>query len=194
MATGFAIRRGLASRRNDDLKSLGKGDPFQRWATDITVTDGGPDLRLLSVHLKSGCWGAGEDRDNGREEVCAVLRGQMTHLKEWADTRRAEGTAFVVLGDFNRHLSVPGDWLWQLLSQPSASLHLATSGLDTRCDPRFTELIGHLVLGGGTRAMLVANSIRELPRHGPHPDHYAVPAAFTSGGGSGGTGAPLSGD
>ena len=194
VATGLAIHRGVAYRRNDDLKSLREGDAFQGWATDITVTGGGRDLRLLPVHLKTGCWGAGEDRDERREETCAVLHGQMTHLKDWADARRAEGTAFVVLGDFNRRLAVPGDWAWGLLSSPSAPLHLAASSLITRCDPRFTELIGHLVLGGGAESMLVANSIRELPRHGPHPDHYAMPAAFTSGGGSGGTGAPLSGD
>ena len=194
MATGLAIHRGVAYRRNDGLKSPGEGDPSQGWARDIRVTGGGRDLRLLPVHLKTECWGAGEDRDDRREEVCAVLHSQMMHLKDWAGARRAEGTAFVVLGGFNRRLAVPGDWAWGLLSSPSAPLHLATSSLITRCDPRFTELIGHLVLGERSQAMLVANSIRELPRHGTHPDHYSVPAALMSGGGSGGTGAPLSGD
>ena len=125
MATGLAIHRGVAYRRNDDLKSPGEGDAFQGWATDITVTGGGRDLRLLPVHLKTGCSGAGEDRDGRREETCAALHGQMTHLKDWADARRAEGTAFVVLGDFNNRLAVPGDWAWGLLSPPSAPLHLA---------------------------------------------------------------------
>ena len=59
LGTGFAVRRGVAYRRNDDLQALGERDAFQRWGTDITVTDGGRDLRLLSVHLNTGCWGAG---------------------------------------------------------------------------------------------------------------------------------------
>lgn len=90
--------------------------------------------------------------------------------------------AFVILGDFNRRLAVPGDWAWRLLSPPSARLHLATSGLVTRCDPRFAELIDHLVAGGGAEAMLVSGSTRELPRHGSHPDHCAVSASFRIGG------------
>ncbi len=110
----------------------------------------------------------------------------MMHLKAWADRRRAKETAFVILGDFNRRLAVPGDWAWQLLSPPSAPLHPATSGLVTRCDPRFTELIDHLVMGVGAEAMLVTNSVRELPRLRPHPDHCAVSAGFILGEGSGG--------
>ena len=182
LATGFAIRHGIAWRRNEDLTALGADDRFQRWGTDITVTVDGRDLRLLSVHLRTGCWGAEQDGDGGRAEACATLRGQMLHLRDWADARREEGTAFVILGDFNRRLAVPGDWVWRLLSPPSARLHLATSGLVTRCDPRFAELIDHLVVGGGAEAMLVPGSARELPRHGPHPDHCAVSALFLIGG------------
>ena len=61
LATGFAIRHGIAWRRNEDLTALGAGDGFQRWGTDITVTVNGRDLRLLSVHLRTGCWGAKQD-------------------------------------------------------------------------------------------------------------------------------------
>ena len=182
LATGFAIRRGIAWSRNEDVTALGAGDRFQRWGTDITVTVNGRDLRLLSVHLRTGCWSAKQDGDGGRAEGCATLRGQMLRLRAWADARRAEGTPFVILGDFNRRLAVPGDWAWRLLSLPAARLRLATSGLATGCDPRFTALIDHLVVGGGAEAMLVPGSTRELPRHGPHPDHCAVSASFRIGG------------
>ena len=181
LATGFAIRRGISWRRNGDLAALGESNPFQRWGTDITVTVSGLELRLLSVHLRTGCWGAAQDRDGGRTEGCAVLRAQMGRLKSWGDARRAEGTAFVILGDFNRRLAVPDDWAWGLLSPPSAPLRLATAGLVTRCDLRFRELIDHLVLGGGAEAMLVPGSVRDLPRHGPHPDHCAVLAQLRMG-------------
>ena len=181
LATGFAIRRGISWRRNGDVKALGTGGAFQRWGTDITVTMVGRDLRLLSVHLISGCWGAGQDRDRKRKKTCAVLRDQMRHLKAWADARRADGTAFVVLGDFNRSLALPGDWAWRLLAPPSAPLRLLTEGVAFRCDPRFPAFIDHMVVGGGAEAMLMPGWFREVPRRGPHPDHCAMSAEFRVG-------------
>ena len=47
LATGFAIRRGIPYRRDADLSALGGGSPFDRWGTDIAVTDGERELRLL---------------------------------------------------------------------------------------------------------------------------------------------------
>lgn len=181
LATGFAIRRGIQYRRNADLKALAAGDAFQRWATDITVTAAGGDLRLLSVHLKTGCWGAKQDREDKRGKVCATLRGQMEHLKVWSDERRAEGTAHVILGDFNRRLAMPGDWAWRLLSPPSAPLRLLTEDVPFRCDPRFPAFIDHLVVDRGAGTMLLEGSFRETPRQGPHPDHCAVSAVFRLG-------------
>ena len=180
LATGFAIRKGIAYRRNDDVKALGMGHAFLRWGTDITVTEDGRELRLLSVHLKTGCWGALQDRDGERAETCAVLRAQMLRLKAWADVRRAEGTAFVILGDFNRRLALRGDQAWRLLSPASAPLGLLTEGVAYRCDPRYRAFIDHLVVGGGAEAMVMAGSFRERPRQGPHPDHCAISAVFRS--------------
>ena len=130
LATGFAVRRGTAYRRGDDLSALGVGNPHLRWGTDITVTRGGRGIRLLSVHLNSGCWGATQDEDARRADTCAVLRDQMRILRGWIDARREEGVAFLILGDFNRRLAVPGDWAWGLLSPPPhrfASRHRVAS-------------------------------------------------------------------
>ena len=181
LGTGFAIRRGIAYRRNGDLKALGMADPFQRWGTDITVREGGRELRLLSVHLKTGCWGTGQDRDGRRERTCRTLRAQVNHLKAWADARREEGAAFVILGDFNRRLALPGDWAWGVLSPPAAPLRLLTQGVAFRCDPRYPAFIDHLVAGGRAGAVIVPGSFREMPRRGPHPDHCAVYADFRLG-------------
>ena len=181
LATGFAVRRGIAWTRDADLTVLGGNDAFQRWGTGVTVTAGGRKLRLLSVHLRSGCWGAEQDRDAKRAKACTVLRAQMRHLRNWIDARNAEGEAFVILGDFNRRLALPGDWAWRLLSPSSAPLYLLTEGVGARCDPRFPAFIDHLVAGGGTDAMSVPGSFREAPRRGPHPDHCAVSAVFRLG-------------
>ena len=181
LATGLAIRRGIVYRRNADLKRLGGRDAFQRWGTDVTVAMDGRDLRLLSVHLASGCWGAKEDGERGRRSVCAMLREQVAGLREWADRRRSEGTAFVILGDFDRRLALPGDWAWGVLSPAEAPLRLLTEGVPFRCDPRFSEFIDHLVAGGGVEGTLVEGSIKEWPRQGQHPDHCAVSAEFRMG-------------
>ena len=193
LATGFAIRRGIAYRRNGDLKALGGANAFQRWGADITVeavpgspagprgqtgSGAGSALRLLSVHLKTGCWGEEQDRDDRRRKACETLRGQMERLRAWADARRTEGSAFVILGDFNRRLALPGDWAWRLLSPPSAPLLLLTEDVPFRCDPRFPAFIDHIVAGGGAEEMAATGSFREWPRQGPHPDHCAVSAVF----------------
>ncbi len=174
LGTGFAIRRGVPYRRHDDLANLAMGNPYQRWGTDITVNVDGRELRLLSVHLTSGCWGRKQDGESRRRKTCATLRGQMRSLKAWANARSAEGKAFVILGDFNRRLALPGDWAWRLLSPPEAPLRLLSGGVASRCDHRYPAFIDHLVAGGGAEAMQVRGSFGELPRRGRHPDHCAI--------------------
>ena len=85
LATGLAIRHGIAWRRNEDLTALGADDHFQRWGTDITVTVDGRDLRLLSVHLKTGWrgtgWGrraCGDLRSPSRSDVASRILGRRT--------------------------------------------------------------------------------------------------------------------
>ena len=174
LATGFAIRKSLAYRRLPDQAALAAGNPRLRWGVEISVSEGNNELRLLSVHLKSGCWGAKEDESGKRTAVCAVLRRQMESLGSWAEARRNESTAFAILGDFNRRLALPGDWAWRTLSVPSASMHLTTEPGASRCDPRFKEFIDHIITGGGAEGMVVPNSFREAPRRGSHPDHCAI--------------------
>ena len=103
-ATGFAIGKEFIYHRNGDLESLGNPASFQRWGTDITITLGDRQLRLLSVHLKSGCWSTEQDSDSSayRTQICTTLRNQIYEVRAWADRREDEGTAFGILGDFNR--------------------------------------------------------------------------------------------
>ena len=178
LATGFAIRRSVAYERNADLEELDAGHGFQRWGTDITVMAGGQQLRLLSVHLKTGCWGTNEDRQNGKRKICTTLRGQVERLRAWANARRAEGTAFAILGDFNRRLALRRDWAWAMLSPPSAPLRLLTRGMTSGCDARYPAFIDHIIAGGGAEAMMLKGSFREASRRGPHPDHCAISAVF----------------
>ena len=180
-ATGFAIRKEIAYQRNEDLGSLGGPASSQRWGTDITVTLGDRQLRLLSVHLKTGCWSAEQDSDPSRTETCATLSDQILEVRAWADRREGEGIAFGILGDFNRRFAVSDDRAWKELSPESSPLELLTADLESKCDPKYEEFIDHIVLDADAAALLVPESTREWPRHDDHPDHCAVSADLTLG-------------
>ncbi len=101
---GFAIRRGLSFERNADLTAL---DPYPdatfrlRSGADITVLTQGGRLRLLNVHLKSGCH---EGRLQGGGHICDTLRRQVAPLQGWIAQRTREGVPFALVGDFNRRM------------------------------------------------------------------------------------------
>jgi len=171
---GFAVRKGLKVRRNRDLKTLGLGDPDLRWGVDITIPGRRP-LRLLNVHLKSGC-SAGASA-----EACATLRQQSPVVERWIDGRTRSGEAAIALGDFNRRLALPGDLLWEDWDdgRPRGSvLSLAGQGLTATCDPRYRDFIDHLVLNRLADLHLRPGSFRELPYDAgdsPRPsDHCPV--------------------
>ncbi|RZL09641.1 MAG: endonuclease/exonuclease/phosphatase family protein [Rubrivivax sp.] len=98
---GFAIREGIPYRCNGDLQALDI-DGGSRGGADVSLYPGTPhEVRLLSVHLKSGCFDGKLDR---RFAPCAGLRTQVPILEAWVDARVRERVAFAVLGDFNRKL------------------------------------------------------------------------------------------
>ena len=177
IATGFAIRKGIDYKRHTDVKELGLGRNFHRWGTDISI-ESESNLRLLNVHLASGCWGSREDEDEGRATTCANLRTQFETLVEWRDARIGANDSFVILGDFNRRLAVPQDWGWTMLNTKDRTLELLTTAGGSKCHPRFTEFIDHIIVGDLTGSLLVENSFREGPRVADHPDHCAVFADF----------------
>lgn len=98
---GFAIREGTPYRCNGDLSALDI-DGGTRAGADVTLYPGTPrEVRLLAVHLKSGCFNGKLDRQFA---PCQRLRQQVPVLERWVDDRVREGKAFAILGDFNRHL------------------------------------------------------------------------------------------
>jgi len=98
---GFAIRDGTPYVCNGEYIALDH-DGHSRAGADITLWPGSPKaIRLLAVHLKSGCFAGKLDRRFG---PCSGLREQVPIVEHWIDARVREGMAFAVLGDFNRHL------------------------------------------------------------------------------------------
>ena len=92
---GFAVRRGIAVVRNPDLVGLDV-DPAAphrlRSGADVTLDLPGGRLRLLAVHLKSGCNHERLSSNSGR--VCETLRRQIAPLQGWIAQRRDEGVPF----------------------------------------------------------------------------------------------------
>lgn len=154
---GFAIRRPLRWRANDDLVALALRERLRRGA-DITVETAAGSLRLLSVHLKEGC-----NRDPlGASDrfACVDMDRQADILAGWIAARARAGEAFVVLGDFNRRLNDGEGMLSRL--RAAAPLTLVDEGFTSPCWGYNSPFIDHIVLGGAARAWLVGASLRVL--------------------------------
>jgi endonuclease/exonuclease/phosphatase family metal-dependent hydrolase len=97
---GFALPKGVPYECNSEFASLDL-DGRTRSGADITLWPNTPKaLRLLNVHLKSGCF-AGPLFKKG---PCIALRSQVPKIEAWIDQQVTQKQAFAVLGDFNRRL------------------------------------------------------------------------------------------
>ena len=163
---GFAIRRGVKFTRHADVDALGLGDPDLRWGVDIGL-DGARPLRLLSLHLKSGC-STGKDR-----EACPILFDQVPVLERWISARRAEGVDFILLGDWNRRLAIAGDPVWAQINDDGVALVDAAGGEGSRCVERYPDFIDHIVLDPGAAARMVAGSFEQFDYGVPEAEHLS---------------------
>lgn len=177
---GFAIRKDINWIRNPDVQGLGLGNPDLRWGVDITVRGSKP-LRLLAVHLKSGC-NIGRDANDAD---CPVLFNQEPVLKTWIDDRVRSGEAFAILGDWNRRLASTGDQFFAALDRPqpeAADLVLTNEGRSATCNPRYREFIDYIVAGAEAAKLVVPGSFAEYTYGVPveqHPsDHCPVSVGF----------------
>jgi exonuclease III len=166
---GFAIRKGIPFSRNPDVQELGLGNPDLRWGVDIKLQLPKP-VRLLSLHLKSGC-NAGND---AADRDCPIIFAQAPVLERWIDDRARAGEDFVVLGDWNRRTSPPGDAFLAIVSDddpPNGRIVMATAGRKANCIQRYPDFIDHIALGAETAGRLVPNSFAEYS-YGVAEDQY----------------------
>lgn len=142
--TGFAVRKDVPFERQPDLTALQLGDPVLRSGVDLILRPrGGEPIRLLSVHLKSGC------SSGDRNEACPVLFEQVPVLERWIDERAEEEVRFAILGDFNRRLAMLNDVVWADWDDDApahADLALASGDRTAACNPRYRDFIDFIVL------------------------------------------------
>ncbi len=169
--TGFAYKKTLRVTRYPDLTTLDVGG--LRHGVDIGVEIGETSLRLLSVHLKSGCFADPLSRDSA---ACSKLARQVPALEAWIDARARADDPFVVLGDFNRRMDAD-DMMWRDLDDgdpASLTLTLTTAGQRSRCwGGRYPEFIDHIVLGSQATGWLLPGSFSQFVYDEPATDKRA---------------------
>src|SRR6185295_18278533 len=77
---GFAIRHGIAYACGPELVELSLADDVRR-GVELRLFPGSPrEMKLLSVHLKSGC---ARDPLDSTKPACQELRRQVPALEGW---------------------------------------------------------------------------------------------------------------
>ena len=127
----------------------------------MTLLPGEPrEMRLLAVHLKSGC--SREPLDSPAPS-CRQIADQGPAIALWVRAETAAGHAFAVLGDFNRDLRAEAgerSGIWSQLTQDlprEAPLVDAGAGTAFRAchgGQPFTRYIDYILLGGGLDSRL----------------------------------------
>lgn len=183
--TGFAVRRDLQIEVHADYDALDVGQ--LRSGADITVRSGTLALRLLSVHLKSGCFDAPLD---GAQRECQKLATQLPMLEAWIDARGREGVAAVVLGDFNRRLFArKGEPFWAAIDDadpPASDLWSPTDGQVSTCwSGEHPAFIDHIVLNVPAKRSSIADSFelfqydaRDANKRALLSDHCPIAITF----------------
>ncbi len=155
---GLVVRRGIRYTVNPDVTGLDVDPGHQlRSGADITLDLAQGALRVLAVHLKTGCFDQRLSRTTHR--TCAELSAQIPPLQEGITARPADGVPFAILGDFNRHMD-GRDQFWAALRQV-APLTRATEGRASPCWGG-EAFIDHILLGGAARAWLQPDTLRVL--------------------------------
>lgn len=163
---GFVYKKELALVPQPDLRELSLSG--LRAGADVALSLNGSSLRLLSVHLKAFCVTGSLARDS---KDCKKLRAQVPVLEGWIDARAREGTAFVVLGDFNRALGEADDPLFRELDNNDPKglrLVLAGSRVHSSCHGKRQWAVDHVLLGGSAGDWLSPHGLSEL--HYEHED------------------------
>jgi len=127
---GAAVTLGTVSDYADlNVRSLDDGvERDLRWGLDVSLTAGGETLRVLVVHMKSGCfddfirrnlWETAPQPPAVRH-ACDTLGRQLYPLRAWVEARETAGENWMLAGDFNRRLDAGAgpfqDEVWRALS------------------------------------------------------------------------------
>jgi len=178
---GVAIRKttSLTVSSVREYKDLDVGGV--RYGLDLILTRNDLSIRLLVVHLKSGCFSenlaetATVNFSQKKKKACEKLRKQRQALEQWIDMRATETIPFVVLGDFNRRFEIEDvkqytddQGLWPAIDDPESDnpyedLTRINDDFKPQCwNSKFGHYIDHIVIDPRAKSLVISNSFREL--------------------------------
>jgi endonuclease/exonuclease/phosphatase family metal-dependent hydrolase len=156
---GIAVRKPIRLRAATDYAPLDvTPDAPHRLRNGLDALldlPGGGTLRVLVVHLKTGCFY--DDLPDSQRPACVLLTRQIAPLAGWIAARVAEHVPFVVMGDFNRVFDRP-EAMGKALNR-AADLLRATSGYENPCWGS-RPFIDHIFLGGPARSWMKPGTLR----------------------------------
>ena len=156
---GLAIRHDIAVVHQEDYTPLDvepeAAFPLRHGLDATLMLPGGHLLRVLVIHLKTGC--QTEGLDHPTRPQCVLLSRQIPPLAAWIAGRQAEHAAFLVMGDFNRVLDQPEPFGTALSA--AAPLLRVTQGWANPCWEG-AAFIDHIFAGGAARAWVQPGSLR----------------------------------
>ena len=161
---GFAIRKGIVFTPNPDFADLDviADQPRSlRRGADITVELAGQKIRMLAVHLKSGCPRQPLETPTGGN--CPLLKQQLPILARWIKDRVDEKVPFIVLGDFNRSFEDHETFWLGMNLDGKAGLVRSTAEHTSKCwGGAHPDFIDHIVFGGRARQWIDNSSFQVL--------------------------------
>lgn len=179
---GIAIRKSSGFKvTSREYKALDVGRV--RHGMDIMLTKDDKQLRLLGIHLKSGCFDKPLDnlsvnsmpeateRNIKEKDACTILSNQIKPLEAWIDQRASEGIPFMILGDFNRRFSIDiekahkeNQGLWQAIDdEGNESLWTPTLTKNSKCwGGYYKDYIDHIVLDPKAKSKFINGSFEQL--------------------------------
>jgi endonuclease/exonuclease/phosphatase family metal-dependent hydrolase/predicted esterase len=189
--TGFAVRRGIldavTKRDVPEISVLHTDGRPTRWGTEILVEKDGQLLRLMSVHLKSGCHQGSLEPPS--QPDCVTLAAQRAPLEAWIDAAATAQVPFVIVGDWNRRIDVHGqsDHVWGEIDDadpPGLDLWRLPFNHDSSCNSGFTKPIDFLVFDDRAWRFVDQASVAEIvyddedwdPRRHTPSDHCLITA------------------
>ncbi|MEZ4461959.1 MAG: hypothetical protein R3E66_20010 [bacterium] len=170
------------------LEGLDLGSSTLRPGLDAQVDHGGIFVRVLAVHLKSGCQ---VGPLSAASPDCAALRDQLEVLGSWIQAREAANEPYMLVGDFNRTLENFDPFMLALEEAAGKPLFRTTAGQRPSCwdhlpaAPSYPSFIDHhiiaptVVQAWGEPSLDIYNYTETYPNAWLYvSDHCAITASF----------------
>ncbi len=175
----FAVKNTVPVLAVEHLNELSLTMPGLRYGLVIQVDSPNGAMDILNVHMKSGCFV--DDYQSSDSESCQVYARQIPVLDNWIEQRERQGTAYVVLGDFNHRLSAYYNRASRLLFTEDRSASLVTRKV-IGCHPRYPAPIDHILVGGldarAATASVKVHEFENMQEAEMLSDHCAISATL----------------